>query len=97
MTDDYTEAEADEARRWVARHGPSNAWTAGAGTAARMIGRLLRERDRLLALLNDSPATGGEPRSLPADSPPGGAYPASVNRGSNSAGDGGPGSFVRSR
>ena len=47
MADPYTEAEAAEAREWSNRHGPSNAWTAGNGTAARMIGRLLNERDRL--------------------------------------------------
>lgn len=47
----YTHEEADEAWTWVNRHGPANAWTATAGTAARMIGRLLRERERLLALI----------------------------------------------
>lgn len=51
MRDPYTEAEAAEARMWVNRHGPSNAWTATAGTAARMIGRLLAERQRLLAII----------------------------------------------
>jgi hypothetical protein len=54
MPDDrvpYSEDEAREAWLWVNRHGPSNAWTAGAGTAARMIGRLLKERERLLALI----------------------------------------------
>lgn len=51
MRDPYTEAEATEARQWVNAHGPSNAWTATAGTAARMIGRLLAERERLLAEL----------------------------------------------
>lgn len=45
----YTEDEAQEAWEWVGRHGPSNAWTATAGTASRMIGRLLEERERLLA------------------------------------------------
>lgn len=50
-TEPYTEAEADEARRWMNCHGPANAWTATAGTAARMIGRLLQERQRLLAAL----------------------------------------------
>jgi hypothetical protein len=35
----------------VGRHGPSNSWTATNGTAARMIGRLLEERERLLAML----------------------------------------------
>jgi len=44
----YTEDEAREARLWVNKHGPSNSWTAGGGTAARMIGRLLKERERLL-------------------------------------------------
>jgi hypothetical protein len=47
MAEPYTDAEAAEAREWSNRHGPSNAWTAGNGTAARMIGRLLNERDRL--------------------------------------------------
>lgn len=49
----YTEAEAQEAWRWVNRHGPANAWTASFGTAARMIGRLLEERERLIAALAD--------------------------------------------
>lgn len=44
----YTEDEAREARLWVNKHGPSNSWTAGGGTAARMIGRLLKERERLM-------------------------------------------------
>lgn len=47
----YTDEEAEEARLWVGRHGPSNAWTATNGTAARMIGRLLQERQRLLAVI----------------------------------------------
>lgn len=47
----YTESEAEEARLWVGRHGPSNAWTASFGTAARMIGRLLKERERLIVEL----------------------------------------------
>lgn len=47
----YTDAEADEAWLFVGRHGPSNAWTATNGTAARMIGRLLEERERLAAML----------------------------------------------
>lgn len=53
MADDvpYTDAEADEARQFVGRFGPSNAWTATNGTAARMIGRLLEERERLLAVV----------------------------------------------
>lgn len=45
----YTEDEAQEAWLFVNRHGPSNSWTATNGTAARMIGRLLEERERLLA------------------------------------------------
>jgi hypothetical protein len=48
MNEPYTEEEAREAKLWVGRHGPSNAWTATSGTAARMIGRLLKERERLL-------------------------------------------------
>ncbi len=44
----YTEAEAEEARLFVGRFGPSNAWTATNGTAARMIGRLLEERRQLV-------------------------------------------------
>ena len=47
----YSEAEANEAWQWVNAHGPANAWTATAGTAARMIGRLLEERERLTAML----------------------------------------------
>jgi hypothetical protein len=47
----YSEDEAQEAWLWVGRHGPSNSWTASNGTAARMIGRLLEERERLLAML----------------------------------------------
>jgi hypothetical protein len=47
----YSEDEADEAWLWVNRHGPSNSWTASNGTAARMIGRLLEERERLLVML----------------------------------------------
>ncbi|MBU6222354.1 MAG: hypothetical protein KGR24_06330 [Planctomycetes bacterium] len=47
MAEPYTDAEAAEAREWSNRHGPSNAWTASNGTAARMIGRLLNERERL--------------------------------------------------
>ena len=47
----YTNEEADEAWLFVGRHGPSNSWTATNGTAARMIGRLLEERERLLAIL----------------------------------------------
>lgn len=47
----YSEDEAQEAWLWVNRHGPSNSWTATNGTAARMIGRLLEERERLLAML----------------------------------------------
>jgi hypothetical protein len=47
----YSEDEANEARLFVGRHGPSNSWTATNGTAARMIGRLLEERERLLVRL----------------------------------------------
>lgn len=47
----YTDEEADEAWLFVGRYGPSNSWTATNGTAARMIGRLLDERGRLLAML----------------------------------------------
>ena len=47
----YTEDEAQEAWLWVNRHGPSNSWTATNGTAARMIGRLLEERERLLVMI----------------------------------------------
>ena len=47
----YTESEANEAWQWVNAHGPANAWTATTGTAARMIGRLLEERERLTAML----------------------------------------------
>ena len=47
----YSEDEAQEAWLWVGRHGPSNSWTATNGTAARMIGRLLEERERLLTII----------------------------------------------
>ena len=47
----YSEDEAQEAWLFVGRHGPSNSWTATNGTAARMIGRLLEERERLLAII----------------------------------------------
>jgi len=47
----YSDAEADEAWQFVGRYGPSNSWTATNGTAARMIGRLLEERERLLAII----------------------------------------------
>jgi hypothetical protein len=47
----YSDAEADEAWQFVGRYGPSNSWTATNGTAARMIGRLLEERERLLVML----------------------------------------------
>ena len=47
----YSEAEANEAWLFVGRFGPANAWTATNGTAARMIGRLLEERERLLVML----------------------------------------------
>ena len=51
MRQPYTDDEAKEAWLWVNRHGPSNSWTASNGTAARMIGRLLVERQRLLVEL----------------------------------------------
>jgi hypothetical protein len=54
----YSEAEAAEAWLWVNRHGPANAWTATAGTAARIIGRLLKERARLLKELDDLKSAG---------------------------------------
>lgn len=54
----YTEDEAQEAWEWVNRHGPKNSWTASYGTAARMIGRLLEERERLMAIAG---ARSGEP------------------------------------
>lgn len=59
----YTEAEAEEAWQWVNSHGPRNAWTAAFGTAARMIGRLLQERQRLLVVLaqRDNRPYWGEP------------------------------------
>ncbi len=47
----YSEDEAQEAWLWVNRHGPSNSWSASNGSAARMIGRLLEERERLLVML----------------------------------------------
>jgi len=47
----YSEDEAQEAWQFVGRYGPSNSWTATNGTAARMIGRLLEERERLLVML----------------------------------------------
>jgi hypothetical protein len=47
----YSEAEAQEAWLFVGRYGPSNSWTATNGTAARMIGRLLEERERLMAII----------------------------------------------
>ena len=49
MSVPYTDNEASEARQWSNRYGPPNAWTASFGTAARMIGRLLDERERLMA------------------------------------------------
>ena len=48
MSVPYTDSEASEARQWSNRYGPPNAWTASFGTAARMIGRLLDERERLM-------------------------------------------------
>lgn len=56
---DYTEAEALEALLFVGRFGPSNAWTGTGGTAARMIGRLLKERQRLLEICEGNTACGG--------------------------------------
>jgi hypothetical protein len=47
----YSDSEAQEAWLFVGRYGPSNSWTATNGTAARMIGRLLEERERLLVML----------------------------------------------
>lgn len=47
----YSESEAREAWLFVNKYGPSNSWTAFGGTAARMIGRLLKERERLLAVI----------------------------------------------
>jgi hypothetical protein len=47
----YSEEEAQEAWLFVGRYGPLNSWTATNGTAARMIGRLLEERERLLVML----------------------------------------------
>lgn len=44
-----TDEEIVEAWQFVNRMGPPNAWTATNGTAARIIGRLLQERERLLA------------------------------------------------
>lgn len=46
-----TESEIQEAWHWVNRHGPSNSWTASFGTAARIIGRLLKEREHLVAVV----------------------------------------------
>ncbi len=51
MRTPYTQSEADEAWQFVCRYGPANAWTATAGTAARIIGRLLKERGRLIQAL----------------------------------------------
>ena len=50
MSVPYTDSEASEARQWSNSYGPPNAWTASFGTAARMIGRLLDERERLMSL-----------------------------------------------
>jgi hypothetical protein len=47
----YSEDEAQEAWLFVGRYGPSNSWTATNGIAARMIGRLLEERERLLVII----------------------------------------------
>jgi hypothetical protein len=42
-----TDDEIKEAWQFVNRMGPANAWTATNGTAARIIGRLLKEVERL--------------------------------------------------
>ncbi len=42
-----TPEEIVEARQFVNRYGPVNSWTATYGTAARLIGRLLKDRERL--------------------------------------------------
>ena len=47
----YSEDEAQEAWLFVGRFGPAHSWTATNGTAALMIGRLLEERERLLAII----------------------------------------------
>ena len=44
----YSGDEEREAWLFVNRYGPSNAWTGTGGTAARIIGRLLGERTRLM-------------------------------------------------
>ena len=59
----YSEAEAQEAWLFVNRFGPSNAWTGTGGTAARIIGRLLRERERLLTIITPQPETTRDDRT----------------------------------
>lgn len=48
-----TPEELTEANQFVNRYGPVNSWTATYGTAARLIGRLLKERDRLVGEIDD--------------------------------------------
>ncbi len=67
MRTPYSEAEASEAWQFVCRYGPANAWTATAGTAARMIGRLLKERERLIQALAECRT--GQDRDPSADDP----------------------------
>jgi hypothetical protein len=58
----YSEDEAQEAWLFVGRYGPANAWTATNGTAARMIGRLLEERERAIIAARENiiqPEPGG--------------------------------------
>jgi hypothetical protein len=56
----YSDEEAKEAWLFVNKFGPSNAWTGTGGTAARIIGRLLVERDRLLSELDKTKKSGEE-------------------------------------
>lgn len=42
-----THEEIVEAWRFVNKYGPANCWTGQMGTAARIIGRLLEELERL--------------------------------------------------
>lgn len=60
MKTPYSEEEAAEARIFVNKFGPSNAWTGTGGTAARIIGRLLVERARLLSELDQTKKQGEE-------------------------------------
>ena len=48
-----TPEEIAEAWHFVNRYGAVNSWTATCGTAARLIGRLLKERDRLFGEIDD--------------------------------------------